>query len=549
MKRIKPSKKSKEVKETNIKSLSKEEKLTKITALKELIKSLKNEDPFYYYEPNDGCITAEKKAFLEKYLMPDDIPASLDSQLDVHKCASPIIAVTGGNQSSKTVSLVIEAYIQATGELPLSLKDIYPAEKLPSPYSGQIKNLRVVGVDYKQLMNTLLPAFIQWCPRKFLKNGSWSDSFSSQQGKLFLYKNKEIISNIEFMTNQQEVASFQGPPLHWLGYDEEPEEKIHEENLLRFATAEQLRIMFSFTPTSGMTWATDMLMKGIDRKGDNIADKISVFKLCSICNKKANMKVLEQILNEITDYNVLKMRLLGEVISLSGLVYGNCFSRQNIVEPFYEGLSKEKKKDYLCLAGIDPHSVTETAMVFVLIDREGNGYVDKCYFKARDTEEIRKDFWQIVSENEYRIGWSVCDKSADSSIIAFGGRNLYQELKMPIYDKIRSATLTKGIPALRTSEKFEGSIKAGVDTIKRRLKDGKLFVVDRPENKELVLSFKTLERDTYANEDKSGKKDRIKEGRHHLHAALRYIFQFPVNYYENRVNTPAPEMFDEMVCW
>ena len=160
----------KEIKETNIKSLSKEEKLTKITALKELIKSLKNEDPFYYYEPNDGSITAEKKAFLEKYLMPDDIPPSLDSQLDVHKCASPIIAVTGGNQSSKTVSLVIEAYVQATGELPLSLKDIYPAEKLPSPYSGQIKNLRVVGVDYKQLMNTLLPAFMQWCPRKFLKN-------------------------------------------------------------------------------------------------------------------------------------------------------------------------------------------------------------------------------------------------------------------------------------------------------------------------------------------------------------------------------------------
>jgi hypothetical protein len=186
-----------------------------------------------------------------------------------------------------------------------------------------------------------------------------------------------------------------------------------------------------------------------------------------------------------------------------------------------------------------------TAMVFALMDRENNVYIDRCYFKSSDTEELKADFHKIVKENNYRVGWSVADKSSNSSIIAFGGRNIFKELSQGV----------GAITSLRTSEKFEGSIKAGVDEIKKRLKvngrTGKprFFIVDRPENKVLIQTFKTLERDSHINEDTKGERDKIREGKHHLHAAMRYIFQFPMSWYPKVIDVPEPEFQDEELCW
>jgi hypothetical protein len=58
----------------------------------------------------------------------------------------------------------------------------------------------------------------------------------------------------------------------------------------------------------------------------------------------------------------------------------------------------------------------------------------------------------------------------------------------------------------------------------------KLMIIDRPENQELIHSFRTLQRETYANEDLRGPKNAIAEGKHDHHAALRYILQSPLNY-------------------
>jgi hypothetical protein len=190
---------------------------------------------------------------------------------------------------------------------------------------------------------------------------------------------------------------------------------------------------------------------------------------------------------------------------------------------------------------MDPHLVTPSAMVFLLLDREGNAYLDRSYALDMDTDEIKKHFHEVVADNGYRTGWSVADKSSNSTIIAFGGRNIFKEL----------SSGPGAIPAMRTSEKYEGSIKAGVDDIKKRLKvnekSGKprFFIVNRPENKDIIHSFRTLERDTYANEEVQGPKDRIKEGKHHKHASLRYIFQYPLNWYPEIDYIPQPEYLDE----
>ena len=139
-----------------------------------------------------------------------------------------------------------------------------------------------------------------------------------------------------------------------------------------------------------------------------------------------------------------------------------------------------------------------------------------------------------AKERNYRLGWTRCDKSADYEI-QIVGVNVFKELQRGV----------NAVPALEVSDKFQGSIYAGVNEIKKVLKineDTKLpelFIFDIPENKVLVNSFYTLERDTYANEDKKGEKDRIQEGKHDAHACLRYIFQRVVRWYP--VFTGVPE--------
>jgi SLT domain-containing protein len=58
--------------------------------------------------------------------------------------------------------------------------------------------------------------------------------------------------------------------------------------------------------------------------------------------------------------------------------------------------------------------------------------------------------------------------------------------------------------------------------------------------------MKTLERDTFANEDIKVKDD-IKEGKHDAHAALRYAHQRIMNWMPLNQIIPEPEEVNETV--
>jgi hypothetical protein len=468
------------------------------------------QDPFWFFEPSDGIVTGKGKELLEKYLKPEDIPQRLQSQTDLFKSTASIRGASGGNQSGKSTFGAIYAYIWMTGELPVSLEGVFPLNTLGSDRN---RNTRVVGVSNKQLMNTVLPTYQQWVPREYLKNGRWKDSFSAEQKKLHLYDPKfkdKVIATCEFMTNEQDVESFQGPPLGLVVYDEEPRHSIYKENNMRFTTSDRFNNLFCWTPTKGLTWATDLFSDEADDRGRSI----DLRKFASVTNKKANLEVLDEILREVTNYEELKMRLLGEFVSLSGLIYGGLFDKSiHVIEPF------EITKRFLVYRGLDPHLVKPSVCVEVAVDRMENYYVVGTYAKDADTSVLKKELKE--RGKRYRLGQTRCDKSADSTIKVLGDRNVFREL----------STGENAIPAMFKSEKFTGSIHAGVDTIKQLLKINKktgkprLFVFNIPENRLLINAFRTMERETYANEDDKGQKDSIKEGKHDAHAALRYIFQ------------------------
>ncbi len=514
------------------KKFSREEILEQLRDLEEKQRLLEESDPFWFYKPSDGTIPESNKAFLEKHILPEDIPERLDSQMNIHMSTANIIGGFGGNQVGKTLSGAIEVFIAITGEVPNSLKGIYPEEKLNNkrPFHA-----RVVGEDYVNgLLKNVIPTFRKWVPREFLIDGSWEKSFSVEQGTLRLGKKGELYGTVEFMSNKQAIGSFQGPARHMVLYDEEPVYEIHKENLMRFTTSDRVRIMFQMTPTKGLSWVSDKILnsQGIDDK-----NSIECFKMASITNRYANLNVLEEIVAGLSSYEEIKMRVLGEFVSLSGRVYKHFNRSIHVIEPF------KITDNYMVLTGMDPHQTTPTAVVFVAVDRENIPYVIDSYWgnKARDIEEVKADIGLMTEK--WRMAWSVVDQSSDVRIEAFGGLNIFDTLR-------RSPNQIKG---LRKSIKYPGSIDAGVEEIKRRLKcDDKgnpgFYIFDTPNNRVLINSMLTLERDVALNEEKKGQRDKIMEGKHHFHAALRYVFQFPIRYIESDYGRHIPEYKPESMA-
>lgn len=499
---------------------------------------LKKNNPFWFYEPTTGNLSEERYAFLLEYLERDDIPQKLAGGLDVHQSLSSIRGASGGNQSSKTTTGCIEGYIKATGALPMYFdprfvnyyRQPYPEKRLKR--SGP-QHVRVIGEDYQNgVLRNLIPTYRHWAPREYLLGGTWEKSYSAEKQILTLYHpdTKEMTGTIEFMSNKQDLGTFQGPPRHMIIYDEEPVHDVYKENLMRFTTADSLDVLFCMTPTKGLSWTYDLFTRGTDDSGN----KIDWFQIASVCNPHANINVLREILNEIDSYDELRMRLLGEFISLTGLVYGKLFDHKiHVIKPFDTGctcgfkdhLAECPYTQYLHFLGIDCHMVKDSCAVDACIDQADNFIVDRCYKGSVDVEEFKTDITRLMAGK--RHAFSVFDPSNDSSITMFNGLNIFK----------LCTTGANAIPRGRKGDKYQGSIAAGVNVLKERLKihphtnKPRYFIMDRPENQLLIKSMKTLQRDSFNNEDVRGQKDKIQEGLHDHHAAQRYILQQRLNWY------------------
>src|SRR3990172_8425623 len=227
--------------------------------LEEVKAEYARENPYWFYEPSDGTVSEEGMQLLRDFLKPEEIPQSFVGQKHVHLSTASIRCVSGGNRSSKTTTDCIEDYINMTGELPQSMRGWYPKEKLPTRWP---RHARVMGVDFKQLNNSVISKYREWAPREFLKGGEWENSFSSQHSRLDLYKNGKLIADIEFVTNEQDVKTQQGVALDRLTVDEECDLEKFNQNLKRFGTSEKLDIQLGWTPEQGITWMFGLFSKG-----------------------------------------------------------------------------------------------------------------------------------------------------------------------------------------------------------------------------------------------------------------------------------------------
>lgn len=507
------------------------------------------ENPYWFYRPTTGQLSEEQRKFLEKHLKREDIPQRISGSLDVHMSEANIRGASGGNQSGKTTTAIVEALMKVSGEPPLcflpgSRHYEWAIPKVRYEWA-EPQFVRVVSVDYLNgIQKNLIPGFMKWTPKEFLMNGKWVDSYSAEKQILSIHYNGQYRGFIEFMSNKQDLASFQGPPRSMLIFDEEPDYEIYKENMLRLVTAKRIDVLFSMTPTNGLSWVWNEIVSKDRLEGS----KVEWFQISSVTNPKANLNGLDEIVKEIPVYDEKRMRLLGEFVSLSGLVYGRLFDRRvHVIEPFETGCNCGGRDihaegcpypHYLGYLGIDAHMVKDSCAAKAFIDRDDNFYVDYCYKKGVDTDEFKRDLTALTAN--CRMDWAVFDPSNDSSLTIHKGVNIFK-LCTSGPNKIKRAF--KG-------DKYQGSIAAGVDTIKKRLKINertqkpKFFIFNRPENQELIRSFMTLQRDSNLNEEIKGKPDKIREGVHDHHACVRYIMQNRLvwkDHIHHQIVSPIPD--------
>lgn len=227
-----------------------------------------------------------------------------------HKSGAKRRLYIGGNRSGKTYSSVAEDCYWLTGT--------HPYRDTPEP---PIRG-RVVTVDFTYgLEQIILPLFKSLMPTRFLKNGSWEDSYSKQFRTLTLTNG----STVEFMSYEQETEKFAGTSRHFVHYDEEPPLHIFNECNARLVDTDGCW-WISMTPVEGLTWTFEKIYE--KAKTD---PNLYVVEADMLDNPHITPEAAEAYLSGLDD-DERKAREHGTYVQLGGLVYKTFNEEIHVIE-------------------------------------------------------------------------------------------------------------------------------------------------------------------------------------------------------------------------
>ena len=248
----------------------------------------------------------------------------------------------GGNRSGKTVAGALEALWRTMGNHPF-------LEVTAPPVAG-----RVVAPDFPNgIAKIILPMLKQWCPPWILRGGSWESAYAKQDRVLHFTNG----STIEFFSGDQQLDKFAGTSRNWTWFDEEPDEDVYNECVLRLLDTDG-DAWLTMTPVNGITWTFDRLyLPGKVAKNETV-EGVDQELLARIAKKddlnedaiknQANIGVIEVATGEnpylpegsidfITQgmsEQQIAIRIRGEFKAATGLIYDTFNPEIHVVKDF-----------------------------------------------------------------------------------------------------------------------------------------------------------------------------------------------------------------------
>lgn len=379
---------------------------------------------------------ADRKEFALHYYEPAN-----ETIANIHNLLCGTIGIFGGNGSGKTEHALVEGIIRCTGQVPNSLKDTYPREKLRGPI-----HMRVVCESLTTVLEPIILPKLQWyswnglppqngekghwgwIPRHCLVQGDWKKSYNARLRLLTIaYRNPvtDIIegwSTIQFMSYDQEAPDFASGDLQYCLHDEPPSYAIWKENRARIMRGGKgSTILVSMTWPDNPATPVDWIFDEVYDKGspgilkDPDVEIINIFTTDNphqdqeeIAKRSSQMTKIERntriyglpirfsnrIHPDFTDqpkqwcYECGKMVLFGAPGTC-----GECGS--TYVSEFCHVESIEVNKRYPCICLLDPHPRKPHMLAWVQVTpNEDYEVVHECLVEggAEDVKKAVDDF-------------------------------------------------------------------------------------------------------------------------------------------------------------
>lgn len=235
----------------------------------------------------------------------------------------------GGNGSSKSETQLVDLVIEMTGIIPLSLKDIYPKERLRPPIAARliVKSLTSTWettIKPKLMYNhwTGLKDGVRghfgWIPKHLLIKGKWEESWSEKYRILTLTNG----STLQVMSHDQDLTDFAGPSLHRVAVDEGPKSALWRENLMRLREGGSISIAMTPPDDESASWDAAWIYEIYDSglPGPNKVPDIDSFTLFTENNPYIDQEKIEIVSRSFTEAQK-EVRMHGRFMHLSGRVY------------------------------------------------------------------------------------------------------------------------------------------------------------------------------------------------------------------------------------
>lgn len=220
----------------------------------------------------------------------EDIAAyePLPHQLEFHKAQVKNRWLIGGNRSGKTVAGAIEAIWFATGW--------HPYREIKTPNSGWI-----VSIDFPNSRDIAQPKIFDYLPKWMI--ASWNKS-----DQILKLTNGSIMG---FKSCDSGWEKFQGADKDWVWFDEEPEEKVYKECLIRLKAGTKLQIWGTMTPLHGISWTYDQVYK-------TAREEFKIVTATIFDNVHISRDEIAEVESSLTDYEK-EARLQGLYTILTGI--------------------------------------------------------------------------------------------------------------------------------------------------------------------------------------------------------------------------------------
>ena len=416
----------------------------------------------------------------------------------------------GGNRSGKTVGGAAESVMWLTGEHKFR-KDVPPP-----PVRG-----RMVAIDIEDgIKKIAVPEIQRWLPVRFLKNGSWEDSYDKQSRTLSLTNG----SFLEFMSYEQDVEKFAGTSRHFTWFDEEPPEDIFNECLMRLIDTDG-SYWISMTPLIELSWVKEKIYDPWAEGNQSIY----VLEVNTEENPHIKIEALDRITRGLS-VEERKARRTGSFITHTGRVFANSFSPLpsteggNLVPDILEGFNFHTyRKEWGHFVCMDHGYANPTVFLFCCYNADGLIIVyDEVYETQRIIKENALLYRARVETLKIKPIYCVGDPTIQntSAITRTSIQTEYAEHGVPI--------------ALGNND-----VRGGIARVQNRFQKKLLFISERCEH--TLREINNYRWDRYASskiEVRRNKKEVPLKKNDHCMDALRYgVMSRPA--FEEEIDTPV----------